>query len=309
MEGLHVRHGGSGLVLNRAIVLSTFTTCMSLLGTAGHAYDGLPVGGDSVQASVACQSSLASSCVGSLAVTRDAEDAALGRSANGRSTSTPICHYEQDFIYTPASAVRAKHAPDRIEVMHRVCPGGSQNLGAPWAFMPSTRQPASPGIRALVDQATKAVNISTPQPSLSPAATTTQIVGLPLWAWTSASEWNPKSVTVEAAGASLTMTATPAFSVWSMGDGGSVVCRGPGTPYPSAPAASPPEKSPDCGYTYVEPSTSQPGETYRVSVTTHWKLVWTATNGSSGAEPDLTATSNLRLKVSEVQALITRVRS
>ncbi|MBS2545483.1 hypothetical protein KGQ19_01235 [Catenulispora sp. NL8] len=105
------------------------------------------------------------------------------------------------------------------------------------------------------------------------------------------------------------MTATPALSAWSMGDGGSVTCSGAGTPYPAAREAKPPERSPDCGYTYSAPSSSAPGGYFPVSVTTHWKVAWATTTGLTGTEPDLTTTSSsLRLRVSEIQALVTRVQ-
>jgi hypothetical protein len=151
------------------------------------------------------------------------------------------------------------------------------------------------------------MNIPALKINLSPAAGATQYVGLPLWAWTPVSVWNTKAASVSAGGVSLTMTANPAYSVWSMGDGGSMTCRGPGTPYPAQPRRAL-RNSPDCGYTYAAPSTSHPGGSYPVSVTTHWKVAWTTTNGLSGSEPDMTTTSSFSLTVSEIQGLVTDVR-
>ena len=151
------------------------------------------------------------------------------------------------------------------------------------------------------------MDIPAPNVMLSPAAAATQYVGLPLWAWIPVSAWKAKAASVSAGGVSLTMTATPAFSVWSMGDGGSMTCQGPGTPYP-AQSKRAPRKSPDCGYTYAAPSTSRPGGSYPVSVTTHWKVAWTTTSGLSGSEPDMTTTSSFHLTVSEIQGLVTDVR-
>ncbi|WP_143765499.1 hypothetical protein [Catenulispora acidiphila] len=104
------------------------------------------------------------------------------------------------------------------------------------------------------------------------------------------------------------MTATPEFAAWSMGDGGSVTCRSAGTPYPAPREPKPPERSPDCGYTYTAPSSSAPGGYFPVSVTTHWKVAWSTTTGLADTEPELTASSSLRLRVSEIQALVMRVQ-
>jgi hypothetical protein len=221
----------------------------------------------------------------------------------------PSCRYEQDFTYPTAASVQASNGPDRIQVEHRVCPAGAQNLGAPFAFMSTKSAPPAADMRALVDRAEKAMDIPLPQVSLSPAADATQYVGLPVWAWVSASAWRVKSVSVSAGGVSLTMTATPTYSVWSMGDGESMTCRGPGTPYPTQGPPKPSRReSPDCGYTYGAPSTSRPGGTYPVSVTGHWKVAWTTTNGLSGSEPELTTTSSFPVTVSEIEGLVTDVR-
>ncbi|WP_194924891.1 hypothetical protein [Catenulispora pinisilvae] len=195
-----------------------------------------------------------------------------------------------------------------MAVRDEVCQSGAQVVGPPLSFTPVAPPSTAVNVRALIDQASKGMNIPVPQPGLSPAADATQFVGLSLWTWSPASAWVPKSVTVSAGGVSLTMTATPVFSVWSMGDGGSMTCQGPGTPYPSATSGKPPRRSPDCGYTYARASASEPGGAFPVSVTTHWKVVWSTTTGLSGSEPDLTSSASLGLRVSEIQALVTDVR-
>lgn len=309
MEGVNLRHGSGGIVLKRLICFATLLACPRLAGEIARADESLPSSPSTVRAGVECQNHDAANCLGSLAVTRDGGESNTAIPAASHPSVAPRCHFERDFVYTPSSVIHADGGPERIEVLHRVCPAGAENLGAPYAYMPAAHQPPAANIRGLVEQATKALRLPPPQTSLSPDSASAQIVGLPLWAWTSASEWTPRSASASAGGASLTMTATPAFTVWSMGDGGSFTCRGPGTPYPSTQARQPPVQSPDCGYTYEEPSASRPEGVFPVSATTHWRLVWSATDGSSGEEPDLTSSSRLDVRVSEVQALITNVRS
>jgi len=56
------------------------------------------------------------------------------------------------------------------------------------------------------------------------------------------------AATAAAGAVSVTAVAKPVAVVWEMGDGGTVTCTGPGTPFPVG--ADPKSASPDCGYTY-----------------------------------------------------------
>src|SRR5437588_771114 len=72
-----------------------------------------------------------------------------------------------------------------------------------------------------------------PTVNLNPAATQDQLVELPTWLWIDPNQWRPVSATATAGPVSSTVTATPKHVVWKMGDGFSVICNGPGTPYAS----------------------------------------------------------------------------
>jgi hypothetical protein len=88
-----------------------------------------------------------------------------------------------------------------------------------------------------------------------------------------------------------------------MGEGSTVVCRGPGTPY--AEAFSPKASSPDCGYTYRRASVSAPGKAYTVSVRVTWDVEWRG-GGQTGVVPGLVMTADRQLVVDEVQAVVMR---
>ena len=263
-----------------------------------------------VKVKTGCEHQVTPTCLVDLHTSRPGSNASRAEYAVAppHPAAPPTCRYEPDFTYSTSAAVQAGGGPRQFAVARLVCFQPSDQVGTPFRF--TALGPKVPGvnIRALVDQASKALNIPLPKVSLSPDAVATQYVGLPLWAWSPAGAWVRKSVTVSAGGVSLTMTATPVFSVWSMGDGGSMTCQGPGTPYPSAASGKPPRRSPDCGWTYARASASEPDGLFQVSVTTHWKVVWSTTTGLSGSEPDLTSSSALRLRVSEIQALVTDVR-
>ena len=102
-------------------------------------------------------------------------------------------------------------------------------------------------------------------------------------------------------GLSVTATATAESIAWDMGDGHTVTCKTPGTPYAASDGLAP---SPDCGYTYTQPSGHMPGGTYTITATTTWKVTWTSSDGESGALPPLTTPpSTVAVKVGELQAV------
>lgn len=297
-------------MLISATVASAVLACTTAHCLPGD--DEVPRTTKAVAANASCHHEVTPTCLASLTVSQADSPVPPGHPAHSSTPSSspppPTCHYEPDFTYSTSAAVQAAGGPSQVSVARMVCFQPSDQVGTPFRF--TALGPKVPGvnIRALVDQASKALNIPLPKVALSPNADATQYVGLPLWAWSSASAWVPRSVTVSAGGVSLTMTASPVYSVWSMGDGGSVTCSGPGTPYPSVSSGKPPRSSPDCGYTYARPSVSEPGGVFSASVTTHWKVAWSTTTGLSGVEPDLTASSSMGLRVSEIQALVTDVR-
>ena len=296
-------------MLIRAATVSAMLAQALFSGATVHADDVIPPVPKMVSANVHCQS-VTPDCAAALEVegrgSTKAPSAHRAAEPTAPLSPPPPCHY--DLVTDDASVSKLTNGDlSKGRLLHQVCTPGHQVIGTPLLYAPP---PASltTSTRPLVDQAVKTLHLPLPNVSLSPAADATQFVGLPTWMWMPASSWVSKSVTVSAGGVSLTMTATPVFSVWSMGDGGSVTCRGPGTPYPSASSVKPPRSSPDCGWTYARASVSEPGGVFPVSVTTHWKVAWSTTTGLSGSEPDLTASSSLGLRVSEIQALVTDVR-
>ncbi|MEU6572547.1 hypothetical protein [Streptomyces sp. NPDC046805] len=126
---------------------------------------------------------------------------------------------------------------------------------------------------------------------------------MPTWIWLEHSTWGPVSVSAAVGGVTVTATARPQKAIWSMGDGGQVVCQGPGTPY--SEAYSPKASSPDCGYTYPRASLSVPGHAYTVSVQVTWDVEWHG-GGQTGVVPGLVMAAQRQLVVDEVQTVVTR---
>ncbi|MGC9667449.1 hypothetical protein ACNTMW_12940 [Planosporangium sp. 12N6] len=130
-----------------------------------------------------------------------------------------------------------------------------------------------------------------------------QLANLPVWLTLDPASWRQQSATASVPGVSVTATARPVRAAWSMGDGGSVTCAGPGTAW--APGTDPAAASPDCGYVYRRSSAGAPAGTYTVTVTVMWEVTW-AGAGQSGTVPGLTTTGQIQTRVQESQAVISR---
>ncbi|MEV0318129.1 hypothetical protein [Streptomyces sp. NPDC050659] len=159
----------------------------------------------------------------------------------------------------------------------------------------------------MAQPAREQLRLPSPEISMSPAGE--QLVKLPTWLWLARGSWHRVSETASVPGVSVTAIARPTKVVWKLGDGSSVTCRGPGTPYDGGSrtegSADPGRASPDCGHTYRDSSAGQPSGAYSVSATIHWTITW-AGAGDSGIFPGMTTTSTAQVRVAESQALNTR---
>ncbi|GAA3838199.1 ATP/GTP-binding protein [Streptomyces coacervatus] len=161
---------------------------------------------------------------------------------------------------------------------------------------------AAPTPADLAQQARKQLRLPSLAIEMSPRGE--QLVNLPTWFWLDRGDWRDVSATASVPGVAVTAVARPTQAVWRPGDGGTVTCGGPGTPYDSVDAVHASSPSPDCGHTYRTSSAGHPGEAYAFSVTVHWAVTWTGA-GQSGVFPDLTTTSNVHVRVAESHALNT----
>ncbi|HXP32773.1 MAG TPA: hypothetical protein VN820_02100, partial [Acidimicrobiales bacterium] len=103
-------------------------------------------------------------------------------------------------------------------------------------------------------------------------------------------------------GESVTATATPSTVTWHLGDGTTLVCRGPGTPY--GVGDTPDRPSPTCGHTYAQSSAGQPNDAFPVTATVSWSVTW-AGGGQAGTVADLENSATTTLRVAAVESLNT----
>jgi hypothetical protein len=154
-------------------------------------------------------------------------------------------------------------------------PAGTPDPQAP----PAAPQPVDP--MTLVQQALRVLALPSPAIRVNPPLDRYQLVDLPTWLWIDPSAWGDRSETASVPGLSATVRAVPQKVVWSMGDGGTVTCDGPGTPYDQH--RPPGAQHTDCFYT--------------------WGVTWRASNGEAGTLPDQTLSATASLRVLEAQTI------
>ena len=124
----------------------------------------------------------------------------------------------------------------------------------------------------VAEQAAKSLGLASPVIEMAPPDGNPQLVGVATWLWVSPAAWHPLTATASAGSVTTTATATPTKVVWDMGDGSTVTCDGPGTPYdPSSPAATT-----ACSYTWSTAGT------FTVTATAYWSVSWSATGAAGG---------------------------
>ena len=168
-------------------------------------------------------------------------------------------------------------------------------------FWVSGAQPAASVVQVnpvvVVQQAVKQLALASPIIDMAPPSGSPQLVGVATWLWIAPGAWQTLSASASAGTVTTTASATPQKVVWDMGDGATVTCNGPGTPY----SASAPNATTDCSYTWGRAGT------YRVTATPYWSVTWTATGAPGGGNLGLQAgpAAQVAVTVTESQAINT----
>ncbi len=129
------------------------------------------------------------------------------------------------------------------------------------------------------------------------------VVGAPTWMWVAdpgESTTGPLTRSATVGGVTVQAVATLDRIVWDMGDGNRVTCNGAGTPYYDAAGL---RSSPDCGYTYTQPSDRKPGLAYTVTATSYWTVNWQG-GGGAGVIPQVLG-NQTQIQIGELQVITT----
>ncbi|MGI5414201.1 ATP/GTP-binding protein [Streptomyces chartreusis] len=155
---------------------------------------------------------------------------------------------------------------------------------------------------ALAQQAVDKMKLAGPDIA-SPQGAGRYVVGMPMWMWVdeSPTTYGPNSASASAGGVTVTATAKVTRIAWSMGDGSTVTCAGPGTKYTASYGK---QESPTCGHTYNRASASQAAGKYAVTATSTWAINWQVTGGG-GETGELTETrqTTAQVAIGELQVV------
>lgn len=173
--------------------------------------------------------------------------------------------------------------------------------GGGWAWRPVPPPGFGGGPATLAAQAVNRLGLRGPDIGIAPRPDGTGLVGLPVWLWTRVTPhtWGPVTATAAVPGMSVTATAHATRIDWTTGDGHTITCAGPGTPYRLVRTGA---LSPTCGYTYPRSSAGQPDQRYMVTGTTTWHVHWVG----GGAAGDMTVTrrASTSVRIAELQVLL-----
>jgi hypothetical protein len=155
-------------------------------------------------------------------------------------------------------------------------------------------------------QAENSLQLPLPVPNFNPALS---IVNLPTWMWIDSAIWHSYSVTASVGSVSATAVARPVSVSWSTGDGGVVICDGPGTPFNVEEPAS--EQTTQCTHTFGVSSAGQPSANgnpndgaFDVLATINWIVSWSAIGAVGGGTlPPLSTSASTRLRVEQVESV------
>jgi hypothetical protein len=193
--------------------------------------------------------------------------------------------------------------------MQQLCLSGSQtSIGLTTVvFVPNGQDPAAvapPDPAVLAQQAIAQMVLLKPTIEMAPPlGSAGAVVGVPVWMWIDRGPSNtgPVSKSVSAGGITVTATAAVSEVDWAMGDGHSVTCTSPGTPYDVSRAA---QGSPDCGYVYqlrsLPERTGGSGK-YQITATSVWSIHWDG--GGQQGNQTLRLSANTTLAVGELQSV------
>ncbi len=174
---------------------------------------------------------------------------------------------------------------------------GGMPLTTRWSSTPPAGPAAPPDPAGLARRAIALMQLHAIRIGIVPEARpgSVGIIGMPTWMWAENRDqqtWGPITRSASAGGFTVTATATVGRVLWAMGDGATVTCTGPGTPYADSYGK---KSSPTCGHTYTRQGT------YTVRATSYWTVRWNGL-GRSGTIP-LAFTDTTNITMGEAQVL------
>ncbi|MGZ0147258.1 hypothetical protein ACXJJ3_09315 [Kribbella sp. WER1] len=172
-----------------------------------------------------------------------------------------------------------------------------KHLVTEWVWLPGKPDTVVVDPVTLAYEAIAAMQLASPVINTAPGTDQVGLVNMPVWMWVTKSEntWGPIVRNASVPGLSVTATGHVKAIDWTMGDGSTVRCGGPGTPYEPSKGTA---KSPTCGHTYSKTSQKLPNCKYPVKAVAEWVITWESTQGDAG-QINTTKQSTTQIRVAE----------
>ncbi|MGW3911527.1 ATP/GTP-binding protein [Streptomyces sp. NPDC005070] len=221
--------------------------------------------------------------------------------SQGDGNSTMQCKYTKVEPKPPANhpAWKGKD-PKKNDLYLMECTDGGQTNPANFVVVPTGQNPV-PQVdpKVLAQRAVDSMTLLGPAIA-SPRVSGKYTVGVPMWMWVnqSATTFGPNNASASAGGVTVSATAQVSKIVWTMGDGASVTCSGPGTPYTASAGMA---QSPTCGHVYSKTSAGGQSGKFPVTATSTWTINWQG-GGQAGQLTEVRQT-NVQVAVGEVQVV------
>lgn len=289
----------------RVIAVSALASVVLVVGQSGSAFAGRAVGADA-GGTISVGATTSASSGG-------APEVATGEtpttSGTGPPAFVPICTTDVLTLNNAVGPPPGVTAPGSWFSILCTNAGGGTTTTNLWISSAPGAPAAPPAVDpyAVALQAENSLNLPSLTIGFNPP--TNAVVNLPTWLWVDPALWHPYVVSATVGAVTATATATPTSVTWNLGDGGSLVCAGPGTAYRTDLPASAQQTS--CSYVYQTTSLGQPSSdgspndgAFRVTATVAWQVVWTAQGAPGGGNlPPLTTTSTTNLRVEQVESV------
>ncbi|WP_406723420.1 ATP/GTP-binding protein [Streptomyces sp. GD-15H] len=290
MDGHKVDRSRSSLLTRRLAVL-TGTLVLAAAGTA-HAGDDPDVGAGKCQ--------VIKFCVG--VGVDDETDGSGGQAggSQGSSDSKLTCKLTKVDPEPPANHPAWNGADSKTNDLYfRSCSDGGQNNPGGFVAVPQGQPTPQVDPQELAQRAVDSMTLLGPDIA-SPKAAGKYTVGVPMWMWVnqSATTYGPNTASASAGGITVTATAKVSKIVWQMGDGASVTCNSPGTPYQASEGMA---QSPTCGHVYSKTSAGAQNGKFPVIATSTWTIDWQG-GGAAGQLIEVRQT-NVQVAIGEVQVV------
>jgi hypothetical protein len=224
-----------------------------------------------------------------------------GSSDGGDPTGKKVCKYKLADPQPPAGSLDWEgHEPGDGAVYEQTC--GWEDFTNTitrmvWLAEPPPQETVDPAV--LAQRAVDSMTLLGPDIA-SPRAAGKYTVGVPMWMWVnqSATTYGPNTASASAGGITVTATAKVSKIVWKMGDGASVTCNGPGTPYQASEGMA---QSPTCGHVYSKTSAGAKNGKFPLTATSTWTIDWQG-GGQAGQLTEIRQT-NVQVAIGELQVV------